>query len=118
MLEEHKLKDIKDKLGKLVEESEKSVNIINGNEAIPNCKTYELVYLVGDTDRAYGVATILHELLPEDMDIRRMWDKSYDLNASAYKGRNRFNEKCLCLNKENISTELKDVLSKYSQTIH
>lgn len=113
MTQEDRIKDVKKKLDEFINEAENSVKKINEGSVIPNCEVYNLVHLVGDTDKAYGAATILHELYPEDGDISRMWDKSYDINASAYKGRNRFDKKCLCLNKDRMANELKNVLSKY-----
>ncbi len=113
MMQEDKIKDIKEKVKKFIIEAENSVKTINEGTVIPNCEIYNLVHLIGDTDKAYGAATILHELYPEDSELSRLWDKSYDLNASAYKGRNRFDKKCLCLNRDRMVNELKNVLSKY-----
>lgn len=90
--------ELKEHVHKLVSTAERSAIEIH-EKIIPTCNVYDLSHLIGDTDSAYGAATVLHKLLPEDKEATSLWNKSYDINSSAYKGRNRFTEHCECKKK-------------------
>lgn len=85
---------LKEEVKKLIIDAENSANRID--EAIENCDAFKFSYLLGDTDEARGATMILSKIIPDDPEVKKMWlDATYAWKA-AYKGRDKFDEKCTC----------------------
>lgn len=81
----------------LVLTAQESVKRINS--AVENCDVFRLSYLLGDTDEARGATMILSKILPDDSEVKKMWSDASYAWRTAYKGRDKFAEKCECKKK-------------------
>lgn len=79
---------------KLIVDAENSAN--RTDEAIGNCDAFKFSYLLGDTDEARGAAMVLSKILPDDPEVKKMWLDATYAWKTAYKGRDKFDEKCQC----------------------
>lgn len=91
---------LKEDVKKLIAEAQSSAQKLEkGPAPIENCDVFQLSYLLGDTDEARGATMILSKILPDDPEIKKMWSEASYAWRIAYKGRDRFIEKCRCESK-------------------
>jgi len=91
---------LKEDVKKLIAEAQNSAQKLEkGPAPIENCDVFQLSYLIGDTDEARVATMILSKILPDDPEVKKMWSDASYANRTAYKGRDRFTEKCECKKK-------------------
>jgi len=81
---------------------------------ITQCKPSKLFNLISRSSFYRTMAGVAEEEFPEDLDIKEHVKSSKDLFINKTLGlTSKFEKECLCLSKERIGTELKEVLAKY-----